>query len=241
MAPFGTRKGIAMPWIKNRFYANPLFGRALERARVANEGGVWTEEFPAAGEPTDFDEGPHSYSSVPHAQRESARAQHPKPLKKRHHGDNYDAATTQEGIANQVYNETSGLRPTVRGNNDKGSAWDLQHARIAMAHVIRNRVAGDTPGGLASPSITTHADLRDISKLGTPAYNAHGESVFAAHLSAGNPDPTRGAVYFNLQYGQSVPSHLAGKKPVATFGPFLNTNNEGDLPKGDRVWIQIYR
>ena len=34
-----------MPWISERFYANPLYGRALERARAADEGRVWSEEY----------------------------------------------------------------------------------------------------------------------------------------------------------------------------------------------------
>ena len=35
-----------MPWINGRYYMNPFQGRALEKARVAREGGVWTEEYP---------------------------------------------------------------------------------------------------------------------------------------------------------------------------------------------------
>lgn len=38
-----------MPWINGRFYANPLFGRALEHAREAESGRVWSEEYPELG------------------------------------------------------------------------------------------------------------------------------------------------------------------------------------------------
>jgi hypothetical protein len=38
-----------MPWINGRFYANPLFGRALERARAAESGRVWSEQYPELG------------------------------------------------------------------------------------------------------------------------------------------------------------------------------------------------
>ena len=39
-----------MPFIKGRFYMNPAYGRAIERARRAN--GVWSEELPEfAGTP----------------------------------------------------------------------------------------------------------------------------------------------------------------------------------------------
>jgi hypothetical protein len=38
-----------MPWINGRFYANPLFGRALERAREAESGRIWSEQYPELG------------------------------------------------------------------------------------------------------------------------------------------------------------------------------------------------
>jgi hypothetical protein len=38
-----------MPFINGRFYANPAYGRALERARRSNSGGVWSEDFPEQG------------------------------------------------------------------------------------------------------------------------------------------------------------------------------------------------
>lgn len=38
-----------MPWVNGRFYANPLFGHALERARDAEGGRLWSEQFPEMG------------------------------------------------------------------------------------------------------------------------------------------------------------------------------------------------
>lgn len=39
-----------MPFIKGKFYMNPAYGRAIERARSAN--GIWSEELPEfAGAP----------------------------------------------------------------------------------------------------------------------------------------------------------------------------------------------
>jgi hypothetical protein len=38
-----------MPFINGRFYMNPAYGRALERARRAN--GVWSEQFPDFAKP----------------------------------------------------------------------------------------------------------------------------------------------------------------------------------------------
>ena len=35
-----------MPGINGKFYANPLYGRALERARMAEAGHIWSEDYP---------------------------------------------------------------------------------------------------------------------------------------------------------------------------------------------------
>jgi hypothetical protein len=39
-------KGIVMPWINGRFYMNLAYGNAVERARMANAGKVWSEDDP---------------------------------------------------------------------------------------------------------------------------------------------------------------------------------------------------
>ena len=33
-----------MPFVNGKFYANPIFGRALERTRAAESGRMWSEE-----------------------------------------------------------------------------------------------------------------------------------------------------------------------------------------------------
>jgi hypothetical protein len=57
-----------MPFINGRFYINPAYGRALERARSAD--GVWSEQFPDFAEPPlreqDFwSDNPHKDSHEP--------------------------------------------------------------------------------------------------------------------------------------------------------------------------------
>jgi hypothetical protein len=113
-----------MPFINGRYYINPTFGRAIELARMSEE------------------------------QQRAAEPQHEPAHKGRHgSGDSYDPATTPEGVANQIYNETAGLRTTDQRGNGPGSDWDLQQARFAMAHVIQNRAASRIAGGLASDEI----------------------------------------------------------------------------------------
>jgi hypothetical protein len=99
-----------MPFINGRYYINPTFGRAIELARVSEE------------------------------EQRAAKPQQEPAHKGRHggSGDRHDPATTPEGVANKIYNETAGLRTTDQRGNGPGSDWDLQQARFAMAHVIQN-------------------------------------------------------------------------------------------------------
>lgn len=201
-----------MPFINRRFYINPTFGRAVELARV-NES----------------------------EQGAAERQQHGPAHHKRHggRGDNYDAATTPEGVANQIYNETSGLRTTDRVGNGPGSDWDLQQARFAMAHVIQNRAASGIRGGLASDEIRSPDEAEAIRRMGSKAYDAHGESVYAAHRASKQPDPTAGTKHFYLEYGQGPPNYANGRTPIAVFGPFSNPTGKGDAVKGKDVRIIV--
>jgi hypothetical protein len=90
-----------MPFINGRYYINPTFGRAIELARMS-------EEEQRAAEP----------------QHEPAHKGRPGGS-----GDSYDPATTPEGVANQIYNETAGLRATdQRGNGLEATGTCSKHA-----------------------------------------------------------------------------------------------------------------
>jgi hypothetical protein len=141
-------------------------------------------------------------------------------------------------VANQVYNETSGLRTTDRTGNGPGSDWDLQQARFAMAHVIHNRAGSGIKGGLASDEIN-HRESKAIKTMGSGAYDAHGESVYAAHRAGKQPDPTDGAIHFYLEYGQGPPKWAKGKNPISVYGPFSNPTGEGDAAKDKDVRIVV--
>jgi hypothetical protein len=198
-----------MPFINGRYYINPTFGRAIELARVGEQ------------------------------EQHAAESRHEAAHKGRHggSGDRHDAAKRPEGVANQIYNETSGMRTTDRSGNGPGSDWDLQQARFAMAHVIQNRATSGIKGGLASEEIN-HRETRAIGTIGSRAYDAHGESVYATHRAGKQADPTGGATHFYFDYGQSsTPSW--GKQAVATYGPFTNAAGGGDVDKGANVKIVI--
>jgi hypothetical protein len=193
-----------MPEINGRFYLNPAFGRALERARLLDAEGQ---------------ERANSHSA-----------------KHRAHTNGHDTATSIDGVTNQVYNETSGLRPgSLRG---PGSDLELQQARVWIAHVIQNRAARMIRGGIAYDRLTG-AEPAAVRVFLSKAYDAYGASHHAARLSKNQPDPTGGAAQFYLDYGQGSPPWAKGEKPVRSFGPFFNKAGRGDVPKGKMTRIVV--
>lgn len=212
-----------MPFINGRFYMNPLFGAAVERARNVT------------AEPELSDEvhrhGPFPVDTRDEIQLDSAEQHHGRhPASVRSHRVSH-AASTPAQTANSIYNETSGLRPiTKRG---PGSADDLSEARSYVAPIVKAGkfpVASDKLSGTAAHAIRSYP----------PARAAYQDSLDAAHAAFSGHDPTGGATHFYLSYsGQNMPKWAAGKKPVAVFGPFKNVAGGGDVPKGAIVHIVI--
>jgi len=221
-----------MPFINGRFYANPAYGRALERARRSSSGGIWTEDFPEQNQGTDEHGGQTRGATQTPAR--SVRVAH-----KSHHGnDDYDAASTTPGIANQIYNETASLRTTAQSGG--GSDVDLQNARLAIAHVIHNRAAAKRKGGLASDELHSK-EAAAVKRFPSAAYDAYGGSRHVAVVAGSPRDPTGGAQFFYLDHGQRQPPWSVGKEPIAVFGPFLNTVRRKDAHEdGLMETIKIY-
>jgi hypothetical protein len=108
-----------------------------------------------------------------------------------------------------------------------------------MAHVIQNRAASRITGGLASDEIKKPGEVKAIRTMGSKAYDAHGESVYAAHRAGKQPDPTNGAKHFYLEYGQGPPRWAKGQAPTAVFGPFSNPTGKGNAMKDSNVRIVV--
>lgn len=218
-----------MPFVNGKFYANLLYGNALERARAADEGRAWSEDPDAEATPEIMLVGAHpaqAHGSGHHRQQANGP-------------DDYDAATTPEGVANQIYNETSGLRATVKIGTGPGTDWDMQQARKSIAHVVQNRAEAGIRGGLAADHLAP-PEMRAIGTIASPAYDAHGASLAAAHDAARHRDPTGGARFFYLDHGQPSPSWAAGRQLVGDFGPFSNTSGKGRL-KNAPTRIKVYK
>lgn len=128
-----------MPFINGRYYMNPLYGAALERARSAEEVAGLTANGTAGPE---LGDDVYRYSRLPVAagdeiqfdsgEQGQSRGHNPAPVRshlKRH------KPSTPTQTANSIYNETSGLRPvTKRG---PGSADDLSEARSHVAPIVK--------------------------------------------------------------------------------------------------------
>lgn len=227
-----------MPFINGRYYANPIFGEAVERARNGKSGDEFNDEVSRQGaySGSEFDESLPSDNADDDAgepefqlesiERPSRARQHPA------HRQGHQIAKSAHQVANSIYNETSGLRPvTKRG---PGSADELHDARThigRIAHFGKATVASDV---LSPP------EARAIKSY-PPARAAYEDSQRAAREAFVGPDPTGGATHFYLDYGQKPPSWAAGKTAVAVFGPFKNVAGGGDVRKGAMVKIVIIR
>jgi hypothetical protein len=223
-----------MPFIHGRFYANPAYGEALESVRRA-EAPEFVDEL-LRNEPsgaTKFDDGVLSNDSAGESEiEELAAEQH------QAHGHGHaKPPETPVQRAIRIYNETSSLRPTTQ--RGPGSANDLSNGRDHMGHAIVSGENSPIPPKMAR-HVLSPREAQAIKSY-PPAHAAYQDSLRAAQQAGTEPDPNGGATHFYLDYGQSPPPWAAGKKPVASFGPFRNVAGGGDVPKGAMVRIVIIR
>jgi hypothetical protein len=213
-----------MPWMNGRFYANPFFGRALERARMADSGQVWSAERPEM-----------ELQSSSQTKTGSAA---PSPTSQHSHGPQPNHQKAIEKKASAGYGETSGLLPQAlphaKGRNaydrstwDKNSFDQLQEARRNIIDVsernpkVRRAKPGDRPHAIEKSvwGDNQHAASRSGGSL-------PGNFFFMRQAGVGPQRPPKDA-----GFGQG--------EPVRSYGPFRNVGG-GSVPKGDRTYIDIY-
>lgn len=214
-----------MPLINGRFYANPLFGRALERARAADSGQVWSEPRPELElqESSEAKSGSATPKRAPQHPPE-ALADHQKSIEKK---------------ASVGYGETRGLLPQKstgakrhdpydRTTWDKDSFDELQEARRNIMDVSERNPRVHR----AKPS----------DKANSIERTAWGDNTSAAAQSSG---ALPGSHFFIRQagVGPQRPPEKAGfgqtGNPIRSYGPFINVG-DGDAPKGKHTYIDIY-
>jgi len=214
-----------MPWINGRFYANPIFGRALERAREAESGRVWTEERP---------EPELQLSSQTKTQNPA-----PSPTSRHPQGDQADHQKAIEKKASAGYGETRGLLPQKSADAKKHSPYDrttwdkdsfdeLQEARRNIMDVSdRNpRVRRTRPGEKAN-AIEESVWNDNKNAAANSGGELPGNHFFIRQAGVGPQRPPKKA-----GFGQTG-------DPVRSYGPFINVGG-GDAPTGKHTYIDIY-
>jgi len=202
-----------MPFINGRFYANPAYGRALERARRSSSGGIWTEEHSQESDGTDA---PYYQMSKQHpvagGHDAEDRPRHEEPQNER-----------EARLANVVHNETASLRQDPNASRKSSAAvHDLQLTRVAVAEVAKRAMDAGHPDRVASSELK----LREAKALaaGNPeAVRAHNASLAAARVAPGGSNVTDGATQYRLRVHPDAVSPINGKAISSHFGPFQDT------------------
>jgi hypothetical protein len=243
----GFWRFISMPVINDRYYMNPQYGAAQEKARADDESNrlkgepqaSWLDRLLSLDEMNNehghLTQGGSGFSSkfrepavneVGYKQETQKVPEGTKAAK-----PPSDCAT----VGNSMYNEASGLRPT--SPTGAGSAQDLSSARVGLAGVTKNRDSKGTPVGKGTaPGQLSKAEADGV-KTYPPAMRAYEDSQAAAGKVTGDRN---GPQSFYLDHGQSKPRWAEGRQPKESFGPFRNAAGGGDVPKGAVTWIRIY-
>jgi hypothetical protein len=148
-----------MPFISGKFYMNPAYGRALERARRTNQ--IWSEEIPVFTGSSPGGQGFKNDGSLSPTHRQNSDA-HWVTIDG-HHVLIEGTQAGQARVNNQtirvksrpgskpariIFNETSGLRPANKNPED------LHDARVAMAHTLLNAQGMRHPPQTVSDTLT---------------------------------------------------------------------------------------
>jgi hypothetical protein len=215
-----------MPIINDRYYANPQYGRALERDRAADdefrrvhgeEKPSWLDHFLGFAERTETNQSKQTQQNHSQLRVQTKRV-------------------TDDTIGNVIYNETSGLRPT--SETGEGSPQDLHEARVGAGTVAKTLDANGKK--LGKPlTVTTQLTSKEAKAVRTydPAKHAYEDSQAAARKASRDKN---GPTHFYLDHGQPKPKWAEGTTPKQCYGPFRNVAGGGDIPKGARVWIRVY-
>ncbi len=143
-------------------------------------------------------------------------------------GNYADRLLSSDKVASYIYGETSGIRP------GESTPEDLAQARENVGNVVINRIKnGMDPGHDKLPNPNNPVQMQQWNQCWDAAYKA-------LH----NPDPTKGALNFNIREATQLnpttrPHSVWGLPVYMFFGPFYNVGG-GDVRKGD-VYINVYK
>jgi hypothetical protein len=218
-----------MPWIEGRFYMNPVFGRALERARAAEEGQPWSEEDRLEVQPlpnarTD-EEGEYellaAQNHAHHAESRAGRLMRESQAASPHYENPQNEREAR--LANVIYNETASLRSDPRIHADApGSSEDLWRARAAIGEIAARVLSAGHPTRVA-PSELTISGERALAGGNPAAIEAHNAGLAAARAALAGSDTTSGAMQYRLRSREDAHTPINGRATRSHFGPFRDT------------------
>lgn len=238
-----------MPIINGRYYMNPAYGAALERARQRDEDIlkpiVESLESGSIQPMLDFWESDHfsEPSELSGSSPQSPAGKDPQiellaaqsvPQKQERHNS---ARNAQEHKAQVGYGETAGLLPKKspdappkahpydRRTWDQNSVNELQEARTHIMDISQRNpnVHRARPG---SDTISQTIWNDNIHAAATSAGSLPGKHFFIRQEGIGPQRPSK-----RQGWGQGT--------PIRSYGPFRNVGG-GDVPRGDRTFIDIY-
>ena len=200
-----------MPLINGRFYANPAFGRALERGL----------QEAAAEEPDRL-----------LADEDSEAEQQARRGTPRRFG--------VEEITRIVHNEGAGGRATARqgpGSQQDLSGARQAMAEIILNQQARGRLERMAPSRL-SPS---EAQAVQSNPLARGHFEDARRAAEQASRTGGDPEGPRHFYHAPEDWSPGDPRRppWARGTPVRRFGPFLNTAG-GHVPRGARFYVEIH-
>jgi len=214
-----------MPFVNGKFYASLLYGRALERARAANEGRVWSEEQPEmellVAHPNQSKSGSQRSSGASNA-HSKRRAETRRPADNPPQYDN-PQNEKEARLANVIHNETGSLRDDPHATEGhSGSSEDLQNARLALAEVANRAITSGHPQWVA-PSELSSSEAKALSNGNADAIRAHNASLAAARAALAGSNSSMGATQYRLRPHHDARTPIDGSPITDHFGPFPDT------------------
>ena len=206
-----------MPFINGRFYMNPAYGRAFERARGnRSPQDIVFVDVARQNEKQDSSVQGRGGTSGSAAAGKHATTKYENPQNEQ-----------EARLANVVYNETSSLRSKAAAASEKpGSASDLRAARVAVAEVAHKVMESGHPERVAPSELTAQA-VSALNRGDSQAVQAHNDSLAAARQALDGSATTGGATQYRLRSAPNVHTPINGKHITSHFGPFDDSVAKG--------------
>lgn len=200
-----------MPEINGRYYANPAYGRALERARTAEKESQ-DSRYDTNGRWVTID---HHHVLI-----RDTDPQNPRPR-------------ANQPAIHFPSNEKE-RRLAVAG---PGSGANLHDARVAVGEVSE-RAIEEGHAHRVAPDEIQGGLWKGLNDKNPAAIDSWNDSLSAARAALAGADSTNRAMQFRLDAKNgSIPRWARGREPSETFGPFRNAGGGDAATPTARIYV----